>query len=115
MRRSRRRAAAYDRPFGRRARHRKTELFDAARRGYAWFLRNGTTTIEAKSGYGLSSESELKMLRVIRRLATEGPARCVPTFLGAHEIPDEFRGNPAGYVTLLMNEMLPAVVAEKVG
>ena len=91
----------------------EAELFDAARRRLRLLLRNGTTTIEAKSGYGLSSESELKMLRVIRRLATEGPARCVPTFLGAHEIPDEFRGNPAGYVTLLINETLPAVVAEK--
>ena len=89
------------------------ELFTSARARLQWFLRNGTTTVEAKSGYGLSTESELKMLRVIRRLAIEGPLRCVPTFLGGHEIPDELRGNAAGYVELLMNEMLPAVMAEK--
>ncbi len=76
---------------------------------FALFLRNGTTTIEAKSGYGLSLESELKMLRVIKRLGTEGPLRIVPTFLGAHEIPDEFRGNSSGYADLLVDEMIPTV------
>ena len=79
------------------------ELFQAAQRYRHWFLRTGTTTLEAKSGYGLSSIDELKLLTVIRRLSY------VPTFLGAHEIPDEFRGNPSGYVRLLIDEMLPAV------
>src|SRR3954452_16283117 len=67
-------------------------LAEAARRYRSWFLRGGTTTVEAKSGYGLSVASELKILRVIRDLGSEGSLRYVPTFLGAHEIPDEFRG-----------------------
>ena len=88
------------------------ELFETARRYASWFLRNGTTTLEGKSGYGLSLVDELKMLRVIRRLSERGPLRYVPTFLGAHEIPDEFRRNVAGYVDLLIHEMIPAVAAE---
>jgi imidazolonepropionase len=83
------------------------DLTAVARRYRAWFLRGGTTTIEAKSGYGLSLESELKILRVIRRL--DG-IRAIPTFLGAHEIPDEYRGRHAGYVDLVIHGMLPAVV-----
>jgi imidazolonepropionase len=85
------------------------ELLEAARRYAGWFLAGGTTTIEAKSGYGLALEAELKMLRVIRRLGAEGAPRTVPTFLGAHEIPDEHRGSPAGYVETLVEEMLPRV------
>jgi imidazolonepropionase len=87
------------------------ELFETAKRRLQLFLRNGTTTLEAKSGYGLSLESELKMLRVIQRLAAEGPLRLIPTFLGAHEIPDEFRGDPSGYAALLIGEMIPAVTS----
>jgi imidazolonepropionase len=87
----------------------EAELFDAGRRYEEWFLRAGTTTIEAKSGYGLSLEGELKLLRVIRRLNDEGPLRYVPTFLGAHEIPDEYRGQTRAYVDLVIHEMLPAV------
>jgi imidazolonepropionase len=82
------------------------ELLDAARRYRGWFLRGGTTTVEAKSGYGLSPEAELKMLRVIRQLDGEGSLRYVATFLGAHECPDEHRSNRAEYVRMLM-EMLP--------
>jgi imidazolonepropionase len=89
------------------------ELAETARRRVAWFLRNGTTTIEAKSGYGLSLESELKILRVVRRIGEAGLMRLVPTFLGAHEVPDEFRGNREGYVRLLIEEMLPRVASEK--
>jgi imidazolonepropionase len=85
------------------------ELFETARRRVQWFLRTGTTTIEAKSGYGLSLEAELKMLRVIHRLGNEGFLRIVPTFLGAHEIPDEYRGDTNGYIDLLIHEMLPRV------
>lgn len=87
------------------------ELFHAAQRRLRWFLRNGTTTMEVKSGYGLTLEDELKMLRVVRRLGEAGPLRPVPTFLGAHEIPDEFRGDLPGYLDLLVNTVLPAVAS----
>jgi imidazolonepropionase len=96
------------------------DLLESASRRMRWFLRNGTTTLEGKSGYGLSLESEIKILRVIRRLNESsftrtthslcaGAPRLVPTFLGAHEIPDEFRGRPAEYTDLVVHEMLPAV------
>ena len=85
------------------------ELFEQALRRSWWFTRVGTTTIEAKSGYGLTLESELRMLRVIRRLSSEGHLGLVPTFLGAHEVPDEFRGRTDDYVELVIGEMLPAV------
>jgi imidazolonepropionase len=88
------------------------ELFASALRREAWFLRTGTTTVEAKSGYGLSSEDELKMLRVVRRLNMEGQLSYVPTFLGAHEVPDEYRGQRDEYLNLVINEMLPRVAAE---
>jgi imidazolonepropionase len=81
------------------------ELFASARRRASWFLENGTTTIEAKSGYGLSLEDEMKMLRVIRRLNRETPLTCVPTFLGAHSFPDEMTRE--SYLKLLVEEMLP--------
>ena len=89
------------------------ELIRQAKRYSRWFLRTGTTTIEAKSGYGLSVEDEMKMLRAIRRLNQETQLRYVPTFLGAHEVPDEFHGRGAAYVDLVVGEMLPRVVAEK--
>ena len=88
------------------------ELFASALRREQWFLRTGTTTVEAKSGYGLSVEDELKMLRVVRRLNTEGRLNYVPTFLGAHEVPDEYQGRREEYVALVVNEMLPRVAAE---
>ena len=78
-----------------------------------WFLRSGTTTIEAKSGYGLSLEDELKILRIIKRLGSETPLRYVPTFLGAHSIPSEFRSRRDEYVSLIIDEMLPAVAQQK--
>ncbi len=81
------------------------ELFAAASRHALWFLRGGTTTIEAKSGYGLTVDDELKLLRVIHRLS---PIRAIPTFLGAHEIPDEYQDNREGYINLVIHEMLPA-------
>ena len=88
------------------------DLANAARHYRGWFLRGGTTTIEAKSGYGLSLASEIKILRTIRQLGGEGSLRYVPTFLGAHEVPDEYRGRMDGYIDLLIREMLPAVAAE---
>jgi imidazolonepropionase len=89
------------------------ELFDAAKRHAQWFLRCGTTTIEAKSGYGLTVDDELKILRVIARLNAAGPVRVAATLLGAHEIPDEHRGNRGGYLDLVTNEMIPRVSAER--
>lgn len=85
------------------------ELLNAAKRHADWFLRTGTTTIEAKSGYGLSLEHELKMLRVIRALGAIRALECVPTFLGAHEVPDEYRGKADEYAELVVHEMLPKV------
>jgi imidazolonepropionase len=79
----------------------------------AWFLRGGTTTVEAKSGYGLSVEDELKLLRAIRRLDQETALRYVPTFLGAHTIPAEYSSRRDAYVALVIDEMLPKVSQEK--
>jgi imidazolonepropionase len=76
-------------------------------------LRAGTTTAEAKSGYGLATEAELKMLRVVRRLGSEQPIDLVPTFLGAHEIPVEYRERRRDYVDLLVREMIPAVAGDR--
>ncbi|MBO0857214.1 MAG: imidazolonepropionase [Chloracidobacterium sp.] len=88
------------------------ELFATSKKYCEWFLRSGTTTIEAKSGYGLTLEDEMKMLRVIRRLDEETPLRFVPTFLGAHAAPDEYRDNRSAYVDLIVNEMIPTVASE---
>jgi imidazolonepropionase len=74
-------------------------------------LRAGTTTAEVKSGYGLSTEDELKTLRAIRRLGELQPIELVPTFLGAHEVPPEYRDRRSAYVELLVEEMIPAVAA----
>jgi imidazolonepropionase len=76
-----------------------------------WFLRCGTTTVEAKSGYGLTLEDELKILRVMRRLNEETPLEIVPTFLGAHTVPREMCVDE--YLDLVVKEMLPRVVSEK--
>ncbi|UCD63213.1 MAG: imidazolonepropionase [Candidatus Zixiibacteriota bacterium] len=75
------------------------------------FLRHGVTTIEAKSGYGLSTESELKQLEIIRDLGPLHPVEMVPTFLGAHEVPDEYRSKREDYIYLIINEMIPAVTS----
>src|SRR5204863_3566746 len=69
-------------------------------------LRCGTTTCEAKSGYGLTTESELKLLRAIRALASEHAIEIAPTFMGAHEVPAEYRGRRHHYVDLVVNEMI---------
>jgi imidazolonepropionase len=75
--------------------------------------RHGTTTVEAKSGYGLNLESELKSLEAIRAAAREWPGTMVPTFLGAHAVPPEYRGRSQEYVDLVCNEMMPAVAKRK--
>lgn len=72
-------------------------------------LRLGTTTVEIKTGYGLNTASELKMLHAIETLADTHPADIVPTFLGAHAIPPEFKGRTENYTSLVIDEMLPAV------
>jgi imidazolonepropionase len=87
-------------------------LTDATRVRLAEMLACGTTTAEIKSGYGLDVETELKMLRAIRRLAGEQPIDLVPTFMGAHEIPVEYRDRRDDYVRLVIDEMIPAVAAE---
>ena len=89
------------------------ELMVQAKKHAAWFLRGGTTTLEAKSGYGLTLDDELKMLRVIRRLNAETPIEFVPTFLGAHAVPDEFRNAPEQYTALVIHKMLPRVAEEQ--
>jgi imidazolonepropionase len=76
-------------------------------------LRLGTTTIEIKSGYGLDLETELRQLRAVRQVAERVPLDVVPTFLGAHEVPMEMRDRPDAYVDLLVEEMIPAVAAER--
>lgn len=73
---------------------------------------HGTTTVEVKSGYGLTTTDELKQLRAIRDMALRHPLDIVPTFMGAHELPPEFRQDRAAYLRLLCDEMLPLVVAE---
>ena len=73
----------------------------------------GTGAVEIKSGYGLSLEDELKMLRVIRRLKENTPITIKSTFLGAHAVPAKFKGNQSAYVDMVVNEMIPAVAAEK--
>jgi imidazolonepropionase len=94
-------------------------LLGAARKHCDWMLRSGTTTIEAKSGYGLDRETELKMLRVLRRLNDEGPARgargprIVPTLLAAHTIPPEFAGRRDEYVRFVAEELIPEVAMAK--
>ncbi len=76
-------------------------------------LSQGTTTIEAKSGYGLSTEHEMKMLRAYKDLQTKLPTEIVPTFMGAHAIPPEYEGRTEDYVNLIINEMIPAVTENK--
>lgn len=88
------------------------ELVSSASRRLDQMLACGTTTCEAKSGYGLTTESELNQLRAIRRLDAQHPIDLAATFLGAHEIPPEFRSRRADYVSLITSEMIPAVAAE---
>lgn len=89
------------------------DLLAAAHRHRDWMLRSGTTTLEAKSGYGLDHDTELKMLRVIRRLNDEGPARIIPTLLAAHTVPPEYKDRRADYIRFLTDELIPEVAAGK--
>ena len=89
------------------------ELFDAAYDRIQEIAGFGTGAVEIKSGYGLDTESELKMLRVIRRLKAETPLLIKSTFLGAHAVPLEYKGRQTAYVDLIINEMIPMVAAEE--
>ena len=84
-------------------------LYAAAVKRLAAMQEQGVTTLEVKSGYGLDSETELKMLRVIKRLKDENPLNIQSTFLGAHALPPEFKNNADGYIDLVCEEMLPIV------
>jgi imidazolonepropionase len=84
------------------------ELTDLTRRRLNHLLALGTTTVEVKSGYGLAVDAELKQLEVTAAVSNGGPS-VVPTFLGAHEVPAEYRSHPDEYVDLVVREMLPAV------
>jgi imidazolonepropionase len=88
------------------------ELAEATRARLDQMLRGGTTTCEAKSGYGLQADAELKMLRVIRRLNGEHPVELVPTFMGAHEFPVEHRANRRFYIDQLVRQMIPAAARD---
>jgi len=87
----------------------ETELLDIVISRMDEFLSLGTTTVEAKTGYGLNTESELKSLRVLDYVHNNHKIDIFPTFLGAHSVPDEFNGDANAYVDLLCNEMIPAV------
>jgi imidazolonepropionase len=89
------------------------ELYEqSVRRAYE-IIKFGTGAVEIKSGYGLTTEDELKMLKVIRRIKEELPLTVKATFLGAHAIPDPYRQDRGKYIDLIVNEMIPAVAAEK--
>ncbi len=89
------------------------ELFDSASKRLEALIAEGVTTIEIKSGYGLDLETEFKMLRVAKQLGEKYPVRIVPTFLGAHALPPEYKDDSDSYIDLVCNEMIPAVANEK--
>ncbi|HVX88060.1 MAG TPA: imidazolonepropionase [Gemmatimonadales bacterium] len=91
----------------------EAELTDRAEGFLEDVVSLGVTTVEAKSGYGLSVADELKMLRAYRALSSRQPVRLIPTFLGAHTVPPEYKERRAEYVKLVIDEMLPAVAKEK--
>jgi len=94
---------------------RKSSAAQLKQQAQAWlrhFAAHGTTTVEAKSGYGLDAASELKILRLHKELQREGPLEIVSTFLGAHVVPPEFRDRPDDYVDLLCRNLIPQVAAE---
>jgi imidazolonepropionase len=90
------------------------ELFSMTRKHALSALQFGTTTLEIKSGYGLDTELELRMLRIIERVGHETPLDVVPTFLGAHAVPEEYAGTPNDYVDLIVHDMIPAVVKQSI-
>ncbi|MBK7443703.1 MAG: imidazolonepropionase [Bacteroidetes bacterium] len=91
----------------------ESELFDKAQERLEHLIQLGTGTIEIKSGYGLSTAAELKMLRVIRKLKEKNQIEIKATFLGAHAIPTEYKNNRSGYIDLIIDEMLPKIADEQ--
>ena len=91
------------------ARTEEDRLLEVTQRNALAALEKGTTTIEIKSGYGLDTANELKMLRVIGRIASHTPLDVVATFMGAHAVPEAYKDDPEAFVTLVTEEMLPAV------
>jgi len=89
------------------------ELFRQSMERVREIISFGTGAVEIKSGYGLTTEDELKMLRVIRRIKQESPITVKATFLGAHAVPAPYRENRGAYVDLIVNEMIPAIAAER--
>jgi imidazolonepropionase len=89
------------------------ELYEQAMRRIREILLKGTGAVEIKSGYGLNTADELKMLRVIRRIKQTTPIKVIPTFLGAHAVGREYIGRQSEYVDMIVNEMIPAVGEEK--
>jgi imidazolonepropionase len=90
------------------------ELFANTRKHALSALSYGTTTLEIKSGYGLDTLAELKMLRVIDRVRRETALDVVPTFLGAHAVPEEYKADPEKYIQILIQEMIPAVSQQSI-
>ncbi|MFD2616428.1 imidazolonepropionase [Terrilactibacillus laevilacticus] len=88
-------------------------LFDQSAKRLDQFLKHGVTTVEAKSGYGLNVDDELKQLRVAKQLNERHPVDVVSTFMGAHAVPVEYKGDSEGYIDLLIQELLPRVAEEK--
>jgi imidazolonepropionase len=91
----------------------EADLCESAGRRMGSLLAEGVTTVEIKSGYGLDRETELRMLRVARGLQDAFPVDVVTTYLGAHSVPDEFAGDPDGYIDFICNDTLPAVAAAR--
>ncbi len=89
------------------------ELTEHCKETLDLMLEHGTTTVEAKSGYGLTTKEEIKCLEVLKTLNKEHPIDVVPTFLGAHAVPPEYKDNADEYIDLLVNEMIPAVASHK--
>lgn len=89
------------------------DLFEQSLGRFKEIILQGTGAVEIKSGYGLNTASELKMLRVIKRLKDLNLIPVKATFLGAHAVPSEFKGNKSGYIDLVINEMLPKIANEK--
>lgn len=91
----------------------ESELTDLVAARLNLILQHGTTTVECKSGYGLSTEAEIKSLRAIKTASESSPLQTYSTFLGAHEVPDEYRDDRDTYIDIIINEMIPAVASEK--
>jgi imidazolonepropionase len=89
------------------------ELKKQAQKSLDQMLIHGTTTIEAKSGYGLDLDTEIKCLQVARELNDEHPIDIIPTYLGAHAIPKEFSANPQGYIRMMIEEVMPYVIGHR--